>query len=125
MRWVLKNIAQDGVSIRFCIMDGKIKFYVAQDFPASRAINNKSSTITMNDKLSIVCQTEFLKDIFYKCRQKRQVPQSPVIYLLIEGQGNINTFTIQTGRGNVSFGRCLHSLIASIIFNLNKSFMQI
>lgn len=113
MRWVIKKISQYGISIRFCIKAGKIAFYVSQGVPASKAINIMSSTITMTNELSIICKTEYIGDIFYKRRRKRQVSQSPVIYLLVEGQGSINTFTVQSGRGNVSFGKhyvCLYNL---------------
>ena len=109
MRYVLNNITQDGVSIRFCISEGEITFYVAQDFLASAANYDNTLTIAKRDsRLNVECNTVFTDTYGTSLSiQKRQAMQTSVVYVTIEGHGNVNTFTMQSGHGNISFGKCV------------------
>ena len=102
-----------GVTVRFCLRRGRITLYVSQVTTPNDEFNDDRLTISKTDKLAKVCRTIFSGD-YEKYhtpgtrdpeRLRRQQTQSSSLYLLIEGQDNINDFSLQTGEGNVTFGK--------------------
>ena len=110
MRYVLDGVGGEGVTVRLCVRQGMITFYVSQVTTPSEEMYDKKSIIAPTDKLAIDCSTIFTGTFSEpgtaeQTRERRQKPsQTTTLYLSIEGQGIINTFLLQSGNGNITFG---------------------
>lgn len=105
IRLIMDGIGGEGVSIRFCVMEGKLTFYVSQLISPNRVVSDNSLTITSNEKTSIDCTTIFNQYPTSGMRKRRQQAQTSTLYLTIEGHDEMNTFVLQSGEGNVTFGK--------------------
>ena len=110
MRWVLDGIGGEGVTVRFCVRRGRITLYVSQVTTPNDELYDDHLTIFKTDKQAKVCSTIFSGT--YQTpgtrdpeRRRRQRAHSSSLNLLIEGQDDINDFSLQTGEGNVTFGK--------------------
>ena len=110
MRWVLDDVGDDGVTVRLCVIAGSITFYVSQYVTPSKEINDNQSTITSTEKSAKYCSTIFTRPHqrlgTVTGRNRRQQVQSSILYLAIKGHDTLNTFILQSGGGNVTFGEC-------------------
>lgn len=111
MRWVLDDVGDEGVTVRLCVTTGSITFFVSQYVSPTKEINDNQSTITSTERLARYCSTIFTKPrqkwgTFTEQNRRRQV-ESSSLYLAIIGHDTLNTFFLQSGGGNVTFGECL------------------
>ena len=114
MRWVLDGIGGEGVTVRFCVRRGRITLYVSQVTTPNDEFNDEKLTIFTTAKLVKVCRTIFSGDyeIYHtpgtndpERPRRQQIQSSSSLYMLIEGLDDINDFSLQTGEGNVTFGK--------------------
>lgn len=109
MRWVLEGVGDKGVTVRLCVTRGSITFYVSQYVTPSEELNENQSTITSTKTRVKDCSTIFkrqhLRHVIVTQEHHRQV-ESSTLYLSIEGHDTLNTFILQSGNGNVTFGEC-------------------
>ena len=114
MRWILNDVGVNGVTVRLCVREGSITFYVSQLITPSEEIHDNKSTIAATDGLSTPCSTIFTQS--YRTpgtvdRKRRQQAPSSTLYLSIEGRDTMNTFVLQSGAGNVTFGKYIANTI--------------
>ena len=111
MRWILNDVGDEGVTVRLCVREGSITFYVSQLTSPNEAIYDNRSTIAPTKGLSVACSTIFTQS--YRTpgtadRKRRQQVPTSTLYLSIEGQDTMNTFILQSGDGNVTFGKSVY-----------------
>lgn len=111
MRWAL-NYVGEGVTVRLCVTKGKITFYVAQNVRPNKEMNDNQSTVASTGKLAVDCGTiPIFQELHHKRgtderdrRQEENNLQLSTLYLSVEGHDTLNTFFLQSGDGNVTFG---------------------
>ena len=114
MRWILEDIGGEGVTVRLCVRHGEITSYVSQVTAPNDVMYDNISTIGTTDKLAVDCSTIFTGTYHMPgTKQKRQqASQTAALYLSIEGHDSVNTFSMQSGNGNVTFGK--HAFVTLI-----------
>ena len=108
IRWIFNDVGVDGVTVRLCVREGSITLYVSQLITASEEFYDNRSTIATTDGLSTPCSTIFTQPYHTPgtaSRKRRQQVPTSTLYLSIEGQDTMNIFVIQSGDGNVTFGK--------------------
>ena len=111
MRWVRNGVGGEGVTIRLCILDGKVTLYVSS-LPNPSDAGYDYRTSTPEDYIVTPCITYFQRSRRIRGRRRRdQVPEASIgaIYITIIGQDNSSLVTLQTANGNITFGKmCVH-----------------
>ena len=128
MRWVLDDVGDEGVTVRLCVTGGSITFYVSQYVSPSEDVNDNQSTITSTEKLATYCSTIFTRPrqvwgTVTKRNRHRRV-ESSTLYLAIKGHDTLNTFFLQSGDGNVTFGECLTSQYTIQIYHIHRIWVK-
>ena len=113
MRWVLDGVGGDGVTVRLCVRDGGITLYVSQVATPNEEMHDSQSNIARTHKLAIECTTIFNTQYHTpgtRGRRSSEQGGTTSLYLSIEGHDEMNTFFMQSGDGNVTFGEALQLL---------------
>ena len=99
--------AEEGITVRFCVLRGKIALYASTSIPnPSVALHEWVDIITAEENQhSITCHTSFydlnLPDLNQANRRKRETEETIIVtlYISIEGQENLNEFQLNSSYG--------------------------
>ena len=112
MRWVLEGVGGDGVTIRLCVREGKLTLYVSHFQHPSEAVHENQETVTIIDRVAVNCSTIFTNEGLLlnrnPVRSRREEAESKytTLYISIAGLDDSSVFTLQTAKGNFTFGEC-------------------
>ena len=119
MRWVLNGVGGDGVTVRLCVRGGGITLYVSQVTTPNEEMHDSRSNIARTEELAIVCKTIFNRQYHTpgtRGRRSSEQGETTSLYLSIEGHDEMNTFFMQSGYGNVTFGEALRLFSCYLIY---------
>lgn len=120
------------LTFRLCVAKGRIIIYVSSIPNPSSAQYDERDEINRNPFFPITCltkvyyqinggksnifggQTTSVGNSYQNGRRKRRQTTTepefaPAIYIILEGQDDINEFNFNSSEGNVTFGRCIWS----------------
>ena len=107
VRWTLQGMSTVGTTIRLCVTNGALTLYVSYLPAPSEVLNSKQSTIATTSKLAVDCTTFFTGSLNTVQRKRRQASQNhtTTIYMSVVGGDNDTVYSLNSERGNVSFGK--------------------
>lgn len=108
MRISFSAPAEEGITVRLCVHEGRIVFYVSTSVPnPSSALHDWVDVVTApENQHSIACHESFY-DLNPESQpnRKRETEETLVtLYISIEGQENLNEFFLNSSVGGVDQG---------------------